>query len=90
VIEGVVIDTGQPFFQVKLQHVHAIPDCCQNVPGVVVHAVAANAALSREELQQGPVTATKVEHALPLHYPAGDDVEVEATEDFGHVSIRSR
>src|SRR5690606_8759752 len=62
VVEEAVLEAGQPFFQVYLDHVDAVGNARGDVGRIIFHAPAAHLAHLCEMGEQAAVTATQIEH----------------------------
>ncbi len=71
-VEGGVVEHREAFVEVELDHVDAAPHALQHVAVGDLHAVAAAAALSLQQVEQRAVAAAEVEHARAFGNEAGD------------------
>ena len=78
VVEGVVLDAGEPLLEIELQHVDAVADRRHHPLGFLLHAVAAHLAHLLQILEQPAVAAAEVEHPFAGLDPGSDDLVVVA------------
>ena len=78
VVEGLILETGQPAFDVHLQDVNPVIDAGKHLLRVDLDTITADATGFAQIAQQAAVAAAEVEHPLSGGNPVGDDGEVEA------------
>jgi hypothetical protein len=78
VVEGLVLEAGQPALDVHLDHVDAVADAAKDAFMIDLDAVAGDIARLVQITQEPAVAAPEVENALAGGNPVGDDGKVEA------------
>jgi len=89
-VKGLVGEFVETLFQVALQYVDAILDGGQDVGVVDLDPNAMHAAGVDQVLEQAAVATAKVEYAVARFDPAGDQVEIGASQRVRRHSLMFR
>jgi hypothetical protein len=83
VIEGIVLEAGQPALDVHLDHIDPVANTAENAFMVDFDPVATDIPGLAQVAQQSAVTAAQVENTLAGRNPAGNHGKVEALPLLG-------